>query len=110
MDSVYYQGTFVNKVPFEISWVWSKYSRRYQTGMRFEMSLDRIHYQWSFDRMVLKNIKEIIRTVIGKRSLQSETIKEIASWLHELEFLIIKVMLFAIGIHHLYVYAMKTMF
>ncbi len=116
MDSVYYQGTFGNKVPFEISWVWSKYSRRYQTGMRFEMSLDRIHYQWSFDRMVLRNIKETMRTVIrertviGKRGLQSETIKEIASWLHELEFLIIKVMLFAIGIHHLYVYAMKTMF
>lgn len=61
-------------------------------------------------RMVLKNIKKIIRTVIGERSLQSETIKEMANWLHELEFLIIKVMLFAIGVHHLYVYTMKTMF
>ena len=74
------------------------------------MTLDRIHYQWGFDKMVLKNIKEIVRTVIGKRSLQSETIKEIANWLHDLEFLIIKVMMFAIGIHHLYVYTMKTMF
>lgn len=76
----------------------------------FEMAPDRIHYQWSFDRMVWKNTKEVIRTVIGKRSLQSETVKEIANWLHELEFLIIKVMLFAIGIHHLYVYTMKTVF
>lgn len=61
-------------------------------------------------RMTLKNIKSVIRAVIGKRSLQSGTIKEIANWLHELEFLIIKVMLFAIGIHHLYVYTMKIMF
>jgi hypothetical protein len=61
-------------------------------------------------RMVLKNIKEIMRTVIGKRSLQSETIKEIANLLHDLEFLMIKVMIFAIGIHQLYVYTMKTVF
>ncbi len=60
--------------------------------------------------MVLKNIKEVVRTVIGKRSLQSGTIKEIANWLHDLEFLIIKVMISAIGIHHLYVYTMKAMF
>ena len=74
------------------------------------MTLGRIHYQWGFDRMVLKKIKETIRAAIGKRNLQSETIKEIANWLHELEFLIIKVMLFAIGVHHLYVYTMKTVF
>jgi RNA-binding protein YhbY len=60
--------------------------------------------------MVLKSIKEVIRTGIGKRSLQSGTIKEIANWLHDLEFLIIKVMISAIGIHHLYVYTLKTMF
>jgi len=76
----------------------------------FEMTLGRIHYQWGFDRMVLKKIKETIRAAIGKRNLRSETIKEIANWLHELEFLIIKVMLFAIGVHHLYVYTMKTVF
>jgi len=74
------------------------------------MTLGRIHYQWGYDKMVLKNIKEIVKTVIGKRSLQSETIKEMTYWLHNLEFLIIKVMMFAIGIHHLYVYTMKTMF
>lgn len=59
--------------------------------------------------MVWKNIKKIIGTAIEKRSLQSETIKEIVNWLHALEFLIIKVMLIAIGIHHLYVYTLKTM-
>jgi len=75
-----------------------------------EIILDRMHYQWGFDNMTLKTIKNIIRVVIGKRSLQSGTIKEIANWIHELEFLIIKIMLFAIGIHHLYVYTMKTMF
>ncbi|MDQ1253447.1 MAG: hypothetical protein QG646_2614 [Euryarchaeota archaeon] len=75
-----------------------------------EIILDGMHYQWGFDNMTLKNIKDVIRVVIGKRSLQSGTIKEIANWIHELEFLIIKIMLFAIGIHHLYVYTMKTMF
>ncbi|RPJ78071.1 MAG: hypothetical protein EHM20_04815 [Alphaproteobacteria bacterium] len=74
------------------------------------MTLDRIHYQWGYDKMVLRNIKELIKTRIGKRRLQSETIKEIANWLHDLEFLIIKVMISAIGIHHLYVYTMKAMF
>ncbi len=60
--------------------------------------------------MVLKNIRNIVKTVISKRSLQSETIKEIANWLHELEFLIIKVMMFIIVTHHLYIYTMKTVF
>lgn len=60
--------------------------------------------------MVLKSTKNAIKTIIGKRKLQSETIKEMANWLHELEFLIIKVMMFIIVIHHLYVYTMKTVF
>ena len=60
--------------------------------------------------MVLKNIKNIVKTVIEKRSLQSATIKEIANWFHELEFLIIKAVMFIIVTHHLYIYTMKTVF
>ncbi len=33
-----------------------------------------------------------------------------ANWLHELEFLIIKAMMFIIVTHHLYIYTMKTVF
>jgi hypothetical protein len=60
--------------------------------------------------MVLKDLKNAVKTAIGKRSLQSATIKEMANWLHELEFLIIKVMMFILVIHHLYAYTMKAVF
>jgi len=76
----------------------------------FEKRPGRIHYHWGFDRMVLKNIKNIVKTVIGKRSFQSATFKEIVNWLHELEFLIIKVVMFIIVIHHLYAYTLKAVF
>lgn len=74
------------------------------------MTLNRIHYQWGYDKMLLKSLKEIVKTVIGKRTLHQEKIIEMSDWLHHLEFLIIRVMLFAIGTHHLYVYTMKTVF
>ena len=72
--------------------------------------MDRIHYQWGFDKMMLKSLKEIIKTVKGKKFLHLEKIIELTDWLHHLEFLVIKVMMFAIGMHHLYVYTMKTVF
>jgi hypothetical protein len=71
--------------------------------------MDRIHYQWGFDNMSLKNLKEKVKTV-GKRILHPEKIIEMTNWLHHLEFLVIKVMIFAISIHHLYVYTIKTIF
>jgi hypothetical protein len=74
------------------------------------MTLNRIHYQWGYDKMLLKSLKEIVKTVIGKRTLHREKIIEMSDWLHHLEFLIIRVVLFAIGTHHLYVYTMKTVF
>jgi hypothetical protein len=61
-------------------------------------------------RMVLNKIKNIVKTIAGKRRLKSETIKEMTNWLHDLEFLIIKVVIFVITIHHLYAYTLKTMF
>ena len=60
--------------------------------------------------MLLKSLKEIVRTVKGKRILHSEKLIDMTHWLHNLEFLVIKVMMFAIGMHHLYVYTVKTVF
>ena len=60
--------------------------------------------------MSVKDIKNFVKTIIRKRSLQSATFKEMVNWLHELEFLIIKVMMFIIVIHHLYTYTMKAVF
>jgi hypothetical protein len=59
--------------------------------------------------MMLKSLKEIIRTVKGKRILRSEKLIDMSHWLHNLEFLVIRLMMFAIGVHHLYVYTIKTM-
>ena len=60
--------------------------------------------------MRLKSLKEIVKSIIEKRSLHKEKIIEMVDWLHHLEFLAIRVMMFAIGVHHLYVYTMKTVF
>ena len=59
--------------------------------------------------MILKRLKEVVKAVIGK-TLHQEKLIEMADWLHHLEFLVIKVMMFTIGVHHLYVYTMKTVF
>jgi hypothetical protein len=61
------------------------------------------------DKMILKRLKEVVKAVIGK-TLHQEKLIEMADWLHHLEFLVIKVMMFTIGVHHLYVYTMKTVF
>lgn len=74
------------------------------------MTLGRIHYQWGYDKMLIKSLKERVKTIVKGRTLQPETIKEMTNWLHNLELLIIKVLMFVIGIHHLYVYTIKTVF
>jgi len=61
-------------------------------------------------RMLLKSLKKIIETLVGEKGLQPKTITEIADWLHSLEFLAIKVIMFSLTIYHLYVYTMKTVF
>lgn len=60
--------------------------------------------------MLSKSLKEIVRSVKEKRILHSERLIETTHWLHNLEFLAVRVMMFAIGVHHLYVYAVKTVF
>lgn len=60
--------------------------------------------------MMLKSLKVITRSAKDKRILHSEKLIETTHWLHNLEFLVVRVMLFAIGVHHLYVYTIKTMF
>ncbi len=59
--------------------------------------------------MQLKSLKEVVRIVKGKRILHSEKLIDMAHWVHNLEFLVIRLMMFAIGVHHLYVYTIKTM-
>lgn len=60
--------------------------------------------------MQLKSLKEVVRIVKGKRILHSEKLIDMAHWVHNLEFLVIRLMMFAIGVHHLYVYTIKTVF
>jgi hypothetical protein len=60
--------------------------------------------------MLSKSLKEIVRTVREKRILHSEKLIEMTHWLHNLEFLVVRLMMFTIGVHHLYVYTIKTMF
>ena len=76
----------------------------------FEGLPDRIHYQWGFDKMMLESLKEIVETIKGKRILRSEKLVEMTHWLQNLEFLVVRLMMFAIGVHHLYVYTIKTVF
>jgi hypothetical protein len=59
--------------------------------------------------MILKSLREIVRSVKEKRTLRSEKLIEMTHWLHNLEFLVVRLMMFAIGVHHLYVYTIKTM-
>jgi hypothetical protein len=60
--------------------------------------------------MLSKSLKEIVRSVKDKRILHSEKLIETTHWLHNLEFLVVRVMMFTIGVHHLYVYTVKTVF
>jgi hypothetical protein len=60
--------------------------------------------------MLSKSLKEIVRSVKEKRVLHSEKLIETTHWLHNLEFLVVRVMMFTIGVHHLYVYVIKTVF
>ncbi|WP_048122498.1 hypothetical protein [Methanosarcina barkeri] len=60
--------------------------------------------------MLSKSLKEIIKSGKEKRILHSEKLIETTHWLHNLEFLVVRVMMFAIGVHHLYVYTIKTVF
>ena len=59
--------------------------------------------------MVLGNLKKVVKT-IGDKSLQPHSVMKVADWIHNLEFLMIRVMMFAIGVHHLYAYTMKVVF
>ncbi|MCQ1536025.1 hypothetical protein FTO70_10100 [Methanosarcina sp. KYL-1] len=58
--------------------------------------------------MIIKSLKEIVRIVIKERSLNSEAIVEVVDLLHSIEFLAIKVLMFALSLYHLYVYTVKT--
>lgn len=74
----------------------------------FELTFDRIHYQWGYGKMVVKSLKEIIKTVIEEKSVQTETIMKMAEWVHSLEFLTIKVIMFSLTVYHLYEYTVKN--
>lgn len=73
-----------------------------------ELTSDRIHYQWGYDRMLVKSLQEIIKTVAEEKSLQPETIMKIGEWLHSLEFLTMKVIMFSLSVYHLYEYTVKN--
>lgn len=60
--------------------------------------------------MLGKNLQEIVKTVIEQRSVQPETIIEIGEWLHSLEFLTMKVIMFSLSVYHLYEYTVKNVF
>ena len=57
--------------------------------------------------MLGKSLQEIVKTVIEQRSIQPETIVEIGEWLHSLEFLTMKVIMFSLSVYHLYEYTVK---
>ncbi|WP_292389114.1 hypothetical protein [Methanosarcina sp. UBA5] len=60
--------------------------------------------------MLSNNLKKIVRFAKEKRILHSEKLIETTHWLHNLEFLVVRLMMFTIGVHHLYVYTIKTVF
>lgn len=60
--------------------------------------------------MLAKSLQQIIKTVIEERSIQPETIVEIGEWLHSLEFLTMKVIMFSLSVYHLYEYTVKNVF
>lgn len=45
-----------------------------------------------------------------QRNVQPETIVEIGEWLHSLEFLTMKVVMFSFSVYHLYEYTIKHVF
>lgn len=57
--------------------------------------------------MLAKGLQEIIKTIIEENSLQPETIMEIGEWLHSLEFLTIKVIMFSFSVYHLYEFTIR---
>ncbi|WP_410508321.1 hypothetical protein RSJ42_16385 [Methanosarcina hadiensis] len=57
--------------------------------------------------MLGKSLQEIVKTVIEQRSIHPETIVEIGEWLHSLEFLTMKVIMFSLSVYHLYEYTIK---
>ena len=57
--------------------------------------------------MLGKSLQEIVKTVIEQRSIHPETIVEIGEWLHSLEFLTMKVIMFSLSVYHLYEYTVK---
>ncbi|MPM88265.1 hypothetical protein SDC9_135367 [bioreactor metagenome] len=59
--------------------------------------------------MLGKSLQEIVKTVLEQRSVQPETIMEIGEWLHSLEFLTMKVIMFSLSVYHLYEYTFKHM-
>lgn len=58
--------------------------------------------------MLGKSLQEIVKTVIEQRNVQPETIVEIGEWLHSLEFLTMKVIMFSLSVYHLYEYTVKN--
>jgi hypothetical protein len=75
----------------------------------FETIQDR-YIMSGVNKMLSKSLRRILRTVREKRILHSEKLIEMTHWLHNLEFLVVRLMMFAIGVHHLYVYTIKTVF
>lgn len=57
--------------------------------------------------MLGKGLQEIVKTVVEQRNVQPETIVEIGEWLHSLEFLTMKVIMFSLSVYHLYEYTIK---
>lgn len=93
-----------------LCWIKSISHRAFSNIECLEISSDRIHYQWGYDKMLAKGLHEIIKTVLEKKSLQPETIVEIGEWLHSLEFLTMKVIMFSLSVYHLYEYTIKNVF
>lgn len=58
--------------------------------------------------MLGKSLQEIVKTVIEQRNIQPETIVEVGEWLHSLEFLTMKVLMFSLSVYHLYEYTVKN--
>jgi len=58
--------------------------------------------------MLGKSLQEIVKTIIEQRNVQPETIVEIGEWLHSLEFLTMKVIMFSLSVYHLYEYTVKN--
>lgn len=107
-DSVCYAGCLLTEGSF-LRLRWTKCVTKGIFKQRMlELTSDRIHYQWGYDRMLVKSLQEIIKTVAEEKSLQPETIMKIGEWLHSLEFLTMKVIMFSLSVYHLYEYTVKN--